>query len=821
MRKSMALLGVCGLTMGLALGMAASPASAQVTVDNKALLVASTPAGGAAGAVQSTGFTLKAADGTVIRVTTRPILNARLMSLAQQDTQVAMWDERRADGSIASMYSASLEGRAYSMPTEVSNQIRIRAGEFDPSVQQAAVPAELEAQPGNRMFMVQFATAFLPAYAAEIEALGGTVRRFIPDNAQLIELPADAVPAVEALPFVRGVAAYHPAYKLDEQILLDRFGWNALAQMPASATLGVMPSAEREAYNLLVVAENAGQQMRIADEVVALGGEVAHASDDDVLMTVVLDAAQLAEIASLDDVLWVDRWSPPSDDMDVVRITGGANEVETLHGITGQGVRGEVMDGNLRTSHVDFQQPGPPITFVAGFGSFNHGSSCFGIIFGDGTGDPSARGLAPDGQGIFSSYLNLGNRTTHTAALLNPPFFASFQSNSWGNQRTTQYNSFSAQMDSILFNTDITITQSQSNAGNQDSRPQAWAKNIISVGGINHYGNLTDADDCWCGQASRGPAADGRIKPDIALYYDNIYTTGGTSNTAYTSFCCTSAATPQVAGHIALMLQMWHEGLIEGYGAGGATVFQSRPSASLVKAMLLHSAQQWSFSGAGDLDRFRQGWGRPSLSNLNDMREDMFIVDEDEGTIAPLETMSWTFESDGSSKPNITMVYRDPAASPGASIHRINDLTLKVISPVGGIEFWGNNGMATSNFTTPGGGPDTINTVERMQINTAIPGTWEVQIIASEINQDGNPDTAGLDARFALIVSGLGQPVVPGQCPGDLNGDGVIDTTDLGTLLGAFGNSVTPGTGADLNGDGVVDTTDLGTLLGAFGQACG
>lgn len=55
------------------------------------------------------------------------------------------------------------------------------------------------------------------------------------------------------------------------------------------------------------------------------------------------------------------------------------------------------------------------------------------------------------------------------------------------------------------------------------------------------------------------------------------------------------------------------------------------------------------------------------------------------------------------------------------------------------------------------------------------------------------------------------------QCPTDLNGDGVIDTADLGILLGEFG---TAGPGADINCDGVVDTADLGILLGAFGASC-
>ncbi len=48
---------------------------------------------------------------------------------------------------------------------------------------------------------------------------------------------------------------------------------------------------------------------------------------------------------------------------------------------------------------------------------------------------------------------------------------------------------------------------------------------------------------------------------------------------------------------------------------------------------------------------------------------------------------------------------------------------------------------------------------------------------------------------------------------GDLNGDGVVDGTDLGLLLGGWGS---PGA-SDLSGDGTTDGTDLGLLLGNWG----
>ncbi len=48
----------------------------------------------------------------------------------------------------------------------------------------------------------------------------------------------------------------------------------------------------------------------------------------------------------------------------------------------------------------------------------------------------------------------------------------------------------------------------------------------------------------------------------------------------------------------------------------------------------------------------------------------------------------------------------------------------------------------------------------------------------------------------------------------DINCDGSVDGTDLGSLLGSWGEC--PGCACDLNTDGIVDGTDLGILLGEW-----
>lgn len=58
--------------------------------------------------------------------------------------------------------------------------------------------------------------------------------------------------------------------------------------------------------------------------------------------------------------------------------------------------------------------------------------------------------------------------------------------------------------------------------------------------------------------------------------------------------------------------------------------------------------------------------------------------------------------------------------------------------------------------------------------------------------------------------------------PEDINGDCVVDSGDLGILIGLFGNSMLAekNGGADLNFDGIVDAADLGLLISKYGSRC-
>lgn len=60
----------------------------------------------------------------------------------------------------------------------------------------------------------------------------------------------------------------------------------------------------------------------------------------------------------------------------------------------------------------------------------------------------------------------------------------------------------------------------------------------------------------------------------------------------------------------------------------------------------------------------------------------------------------------------------------------------------------------------------------------------------------------------------------PAPCPGDTDGNRVVNQDDLDVLLFYFGQSVSPGTNGDLDGNGVVNQDDMDLVLFYFGTNC-
>lgn len=659
-------------------------------------------------------------------------------------------------------------GETFGRGRQARTELELTYRAFDPLRDAApTMPEELQAGPGHELYLVQYIATGLEPWRQEIRSMGAVDHRFLAWNANIWEMDAATASATRSLPFVRWVGPFHPAYKIEAELLQDYLG----------GRLGV------ERYRIVVGAWGPVQKAVIADFVHAIGGEVNAQIDEGWILEATLDTQQFVQVVRQSEVLGIDRWGEPETDMDRVRNLMGADYVEGLTGFDGTGVRAEVMDSGFDGGNSAWRYT--PLNH-GGYNFSSHGTSTFSINFADTNG--TDRGLAPDAQGIMADYGSYGgNRYAHTAELVDPagPYRAVYQTNSWGDPRTRSYTSISQQMDDIIFLNDLVITQSQSNAGNQDSRPQAWAKNIVAVGGIRHYGDFSNGNDSWGSGASTGPAADGRVKPDMNAYYDGI----DCVNTS--SFGGTSGATPIVSGYFALFFEMWHNGLFN--NPTGATVFESRPHATLSRAIMMNTAWQYPYN-QNDITRMRQGWGRPDLRLMYDESSDLFWVNESDVLEQNESTLYTMTVLPGTPELRTTLVYVDRAGTTSSSLHRINDLSMKVTDPNGTV-YWGNNGLTSGVYTTSasGGSSNVKDPVEHVMLQNPIAGTWTVEIFADEVNLDTHLETAEVDADYSLVVrgatdvgSGLNLSVIAGSCGGNMTFE-VTGGTVGGTLVWAYG----------------------------------
>ncbi len=83
----------------------------------------------------------------------------------------------------------------------------------------------------------------------------------------------------------------------------------------------------------------------------------------------------------------------------------------------------------------------------------------------------------------------------------------------------------------------------------------------------------------------------------------------------------------------------------------------------------------------------------------------------------------------------------------------------------------------------------------------------------------GQHDASASASGAFEVRGGFWLTPLDAPCPGDANGDDVVDFLDLNLVLSDFGQAG-PGLAGDVNHDGVCDFIDLNIVLGAFGTSC-
>jgi hypothetical protein len=320
-------------------------------------------------------------------------------------------------------------------------------------------------------------------------------------------------------------------------------------------------------------------------------------------------------------------------------------------------------------------------------------------------------------------------------------------------------------------------------AGNSGSNPgtiqtPSSGKNVISVGASENYhpdsksygeiGYSADNIDEIIYFSSRGPEADGRIKPDLVAPGTAVLsarTPSGSSNlhgvysqdSRYLWCSGTSQSCPQVSGGAATVVEWWranHNG--------------TDPSPAMVKAALINTAVD---NATPDIPNGNEGWGRMYLPDLFDPPGNMTFVDQEILLQTGNKSIHEAYIGNLEYPLKITLVWTDPAAAASANPALVNNLDLKVTAPDNTTIYYGNvfkNGMSTpgkvnasSNWDVDSDGFDERNNVECVYIpkKDVQIGIYTVEIIADNVATDAVSNTTNTDQDFALVISGgLSEP---------------------------------------------------------------
>jgi serine protease AprX len=350
--------------------------------------------------------------------------------------------------------------------------------------------------------------------------------------------------------------------------------------------------------------------------------------------------------------------------------------------------------------------------------------------------------------------------------------------NSWGGGNPGEYDSQCNELDNFIWEKkDFAILFAAGNDGtdtNDDGKidfgsvtSPGTAKNCITVGASenqrpewnsNTYGSwwpkdfssrpistdpMTDSSTTdVVAFSSRGPTADGRIKPDVVAPGTFILSTRSRyiaqnhfgwakfpPNKDYFFDGGTSMATPLTAGAVAVIRQYLR-----------TKINIPKPSAALIKAALIHGAHRMTYRYAAEqvygLYDMEQGWGLVNVKDSLDPPSGKIVYKDNTEGLETGEVATFEAQVDSSDNPfKVTMVYTD---YPGTTL--INNLNLIVTDP-NGKRYHGNvfEKPFDSKF-------DTSNNVEAVFIANPTLGKYKIEIIGSNIIEQTQD--------FALVYSG-------------------------------------------------------------------
>jgi hypothetical protein len=645
--------------------------------------------------------------------------------------------------------------------------------------------------PATGLFVIQFHDTLKPEWRTELTNLGVTLLRYVPDDAFVAKLRSSQLNQLRALSYVRFVGAYGA-----EQKIHARVRQSAARTTPDNVEVAVVLATDADAAE---TQQTKGQFAKLKHEANLSSGRILRGT---------ISKSRLDTLAASDAVLWIE--SAPQmrlfDEASSRIVAGDGPNNQTLMqslGYDGTGVTVAVADSGLDSGDTNAMHPdiqgrvralfyyGEPGQLEDAADEHSHGTHCAGIIAGNGAVGELDENFYLYGLGVAPGASLIGQRLFDAAGgYAAPPSFetltrdakragADIGSNSWGDDTQGQYDISAMEFDALVRDADALTLGDQPyilefSAGNAGPSYQtvgspAVAKNVIATGAsqnnrfnlpIEEFAIYAEGQDAMADFSSRGPCADGRIKPDLvapgswiaslrSIYANDDFAWWPISQN-YLYQGGTSQAGPQVSGAAAVFVQYWR-----------ATHSGVTPSPALVKAALINSAADMDDGFTTDtVPNNDEGWGRVNLPALIGSTRNYEFTDQ-----TTLLTSGAIFEKTivvgSSDEPlKITLTYTDVPGLPAAAVALVNDLDLEVISPTD--EIFRGNQFADGESVPDAPLPDTINNVEAVHIAAPVPGEYLIRIRGTRVVEDARVDSPVIDQDFALVAAGNFAPTGAG-----------------------------------------------------------
>ncbi len=386
---------------------------------------------------------------------------------------------------------------------------------------------------------------------------------------------------------------------------------------------------------------------------------------------------------------------------------------------TGEGVTVMMQDDGPIGPHIDFEGR---ITLETTGNFGDHGDHVAGIIMGAGNKDEEVIGNAPAAHLLVYSS---GNGNFGLVPELVDSSGLVITSKSYGDGNNAGYTSLARSLDEQCRDYDqLMHVFSAGNSGTSNfgyGAGSGWGnitgghkqgKNVLAVGNLSSNDNLNNS-------SSRGPADDGRIKPDICAVGTSVNST--IDDHTYDIKSGTSMACPGVAGSLALLYEAYRD-LNNG----------QNPSAALMNGVILNSADDMGNPGPD----FKHGWGR---INVRKAYEILKSQNYESSQISQNSVNAHTLVIPSNTKQVKIMIYwTDYQGNPSVSKALVNDLNMTATGPDG--SFYEPlvlnptpNPSLLDQDAEPG--TDDLNNVEQIVIDNPIQGPYNLSIEGFDIPQ--------------------------------------------------------------------------------------